>query len=216
VKDSLTTTSYVVLGHLATRPWAMYDLASHLRRNVHFFYPRAESGIYQEPKRLVELGLARVKDEGVGKRPRSVYSITPAGRRVFKAWLDEPVAKPPQLEFEGLLRAYFAPHGSLDQLTSALGQVQRQMDEIHGVAQVVRAEYLAGVAPEQQYVDYRALVYDFLWSFGRLVDQWSARSQALVDSWPSMSEDERRARTIDLYERHGDWRADPTGVPTEP
>jgi DNA-binding PadR family transcriptional regulator len=190
----------------------MYDLASHLRRNVHFFHPRAESGIYQEPKRLVSLGLATVTQEGVGKRPRSIYSITRAGRSALRAWLAEPVAKPPLLEFEGLMRLYFAPHGSLQDLVSTLRQVQGQMDDIHGVAQVVRAEYLAGTAPLQQYVDYRAMLHDFLWNFGRLVDEWAARSQALVEAWPGMSDDERRARTVALFESHGDWRADRRSV----
>ena len=53
----LTTTSYAILGLLAVKPWATYDLAKQLQRSLHFFWPRAESNLYAEPKRLVEAGL---------------------------------------------------------------------------------------------------------------------------------------------------------------
>ena len=42
----LTATSYAILGHLAMQPWTMYDLAAQMRRNVHYFFPRAESQVY--------------------------------------------------------------------------------------------------------------------------------------------------------------------------
>ncbi len=43
---SPTTTSYAILGLLAIRPWATYDLAKLMRRSLQFFWPRAESNLY--------------------------------------------------------------------------------------------------------------------------------------------------------------------------
>ena len=72
----LTTTSYAILGLLAIRPWSTYELAGQMRRNLHYFWPRAESNLYAEPKRLVEGGFAQAQSQPVGKRRRTVYSIT--------------------------------------------------------------------------------------------------------------------------------------------
>ena len=58
MSSGLTTTSYAILGHLALQPWTMYDLAQQMQRNVHFYFPRVESQIYAEPKKLVAAGLA--------------------------------------------------------------------------------------------------------------------------------------------------------------
>ncbi len=78
---TLTTTSYAILGQLALQPWTMYDLARQMRINLHYFFPRAESQVYAEPKRLVELGLAVADTEMTGKRARTVYRITDASKR---------------------------------------------------------------------------------------------------------------------------------------
>jgi len=86
---TLTTTGYAILGHLAMQPWTMYDLAAQMRRNVHFFFPRAESQIYEEPKRLVALGLATATQEANGRRPRTVYAITEAGRAEVASRADD-------------------------------------------------------------------------------------------------------------------------------
>ena len=64
----LSTTSFAILGLLAVQPWATYDLAKLMRRSLHFFWPRAESNLYAEPKRLVTAGLAEVREEWNGDR----------------------------------------------------------------------------------------------------------------------------------------------------
>ena len=81
----LTTTSYAILGLLAVKPWATYEMAKQLQRSLHFFWPRAESNLYAEPKRLVEAGLADAREEWNGDRRRTVYSITEKGRSAFRA-----------------------------------------------------------------------------------------------------------------------------------
>jgi PadR family transcriptional regulator, regulatory protein AphA len=41
----LTTTSYVILGHLALRSWSTYELAQQMKRSTRHYWPRAESKI---------------------------------------------------------------------------------------------------------------------------------------------------------------------------
>ena len=109
-------TTYAILGLLSVRPWTTYELAKQVQRSLSWFWPRAERKLYDEPKRLVADGLATATKESTGKRPRTVYGITDAGREELRRWLDEPPA-PPTTEFEGLVKIFFAEAGSLDQLT---------------------------------------------------------------------------------------------------
>src|SRR3954468_15644070 len=109
--QQLTATSYAILGLLAIKPWTTYELAQQMERSFRNFWPRAESRIYEEPKRLVQLGLARSAAEHVGKRPRTVYSITAKGRRALARWVDAE-AGGPELEFEALVKIFFAEHGT--------------------------------------------------------------------------------------------------------
>ncbi len=107
----LSTTSYAVLGLLSLRSWTTYELAQQMGRSLDRIWPRAESKVYEEPKKLVEHGLARAKVEQVGQRPRTRYTITAKGRRALAAWLAEPGAGP-VLESEQLVKVLFAHQGT--------------------------------------------------------------------------------------------------------
>ena len=80
--DELNTTSFAMLGMLAIRPWSTYELAKHMDHSLRRLWPRARSHLFNEPKKLVAHGLAVASEEMVGRRPRTIYTITPAGRRV--------------------------------------------------------------------------------------------------------------------------------------
>src|SRR5437773_887235 len=112
-RDELNTTSYAMLGMLAIRPWSTYELAKHMDRSLGRLWPRARSNLFNEPKKLVVHGMAKSADEMVGKRPRTVYTITPKGRRALRGWLGEP-GEGPVLEFEQLMKVFFADQGSKD------------------------------------------------------------------------------------------------------
>ena len=127
---SLTTTSYAILGLLAVRPWTTYELAQQMRRALGQFWPRAESKLYEEPKKLVAHGLARATKETTGKRPRTVYSITAKGRRAMAAWVPQPGAGP-VLEFEALVKLFYAEHGTKDDILATLDRVRAWSDDRH-------------------------------------------------------------------------------------
>ncbi len=109
--NKLTTTSFAMLGMLAIRPWSTYELAKHVDRSLRPLWPRARSNLFNEPKKLAAHGLAVATEETVGRRPRTVYAITPAGRTALEAWLGTP-GEGPILEFEQLLKVFFADHGT--------------------------------------------------------------------------------------------------------
>jgi PadR family transcriptional regulator AphA len=122
-----TTTSQALLGLLSLRSWTTYELAKQVQRSIGWFWPRAERKLYDEPKRLVAAGLAKSTAEMTGARPRTVYTITARGRKALQRWLDEPPTAP-SLEFEGLVKVFFADSGTLDQLRSTLERIATTSD----------------------------------------------------------------------------------------
>src|SRR5918994_6478306 len=90
----LTPTSYAILGLLAIKPWTTYELATQVERTVKRFWPRTRSKLYEEPKKLVAAGLAEAAKGAHGRRPRTVYTITPAGRRALAPRLGRGSAQP--------------------------------------------------------------------------------------------------------------------------
>lgn len=83
----LTTTSYAVLAQLALRPWSTYELARQRIRYFRYVWPRAESAIYREAKRLAAMGLVKPTREYVGKRPEPcTRSPKPARGSCARGW----------------------------------------------------------------------------------------------------------------------------------
>jgi DNA-binding PadR family transcriptional regulator len=178
------TTANAILGLLALRDeWSTWDLAQQLRRNMRFFWPRAESQIYGEVKSLVGRGWARSRQTFVGRRARTSYTITAGGRRALAEWLATP-PKPTTLECEPLLRVFLADFATPEQLHVAIAQVRADADAIFDVGRIVAAEYHAGTAPFQDQIHVRALVFDFLSSHALMLREWADRTEHAIESWP--------------------------------
>lgn len=125
----LTPTSYTLLGLLARRPWSAYELNKYMQLSaLRRIWPRAESRIYEEPKKLATLGLASLTEEYQGARKRSVYRITAAGRRALAAWFEEPGAEL-VYEYETLVKLLNGDHCDDATLRSLVGEVRRQARE---------------------------------------------------------------------------------------
>lgn len=182
-RPRLTTTSYAILSLLALRSWSTYELAQQMSRSLGRIWPRAESKIYEEPKKLVEHGLARAKKEQVGSRPRTVYSITPAGRRALSTWMAEPAAGP-VLEWEQLVKVVFAENGTkadtLARLAEARAWAVAQNEESLATARA----YASGEAEFQERVAINLLGGGFLTEYYRLVAEWAEWAAGIVEQWP--------------------------------
>lgn len=115
----LTSTSFALLGLLAHRAWSAYELNKTMQGSiVRASCPRVDSRIYSEVKNLEQHGLASCEVARQGGRERQVYTITPAGREVLRAWLSGEGAGM-RVEYETLLQLAFADHGG-EGLTAAL------------------------------------------------------------------------------------------------
>lgn len=179
----LTTTSYAILGLLAIKPWTTYELTQQMDRGMGRFWPRAQSKLYQEPKKLVSRGMARADAESTGRRRRTVYSITPSGRRALRAWSARPGAGP-HLEFEVLLKVFFAEHGSREDLLASLNAARDWADERAAENVAIARGYLGGEGPFPDRLAHTLLVGRFLADFEDLVRRWAEWASTLVESWP--------------------------------
>lgn len=184
-----STALYGVLGLLAVRPMSTYELAKHFDRSLGRVWPRARSKLFEAPKKLEGLGFARAIPGRVGRRPRTVYSITPKGRRALAAWLRVP-GSGPELEFEQLLKVFFTEHATteaaLANLEAARDWARAQIDEHI----VVGRSYLEGAGTFQERLAVNVITGTFLARFALLVEQWAEWALGVVESWP---EDPRQA-----------------------
>src|SRR5689334_16264408 len=119
-----------------------------------------------------------------GARPRTVYAITAAGRRALRRWLSEPPA-PPVLEFEGLVKVFFADGGDLDQLRATLREIaatsDTRMAELEDKVQ-------QNARPEVPFPERRALnqvALHFHVEHERAIGGWARWALAQVDGWSS-------------------------------
>ena len=192
--DELNTTSYAMLGMLAIRPWSTYELAKHVDRSLRPLWPRARSHLFNEPKKLVAHRLAVAADELVGRRPRTVYTITPAGRRALRRWLGTP-GDGPVLEFEQLLKVFFADHGSRADALRAVASIRAWAQERNRLNIEVARSYLAGTGPFPERAAVLDVVGRFHLDFADMVAAWAEWAETTIEAWPH-----------DLRKAEPDWK----------
>lgn len=97
--------------------------------------------------------------------------------------MDQPAAGP-QLEFEGLLKVFFADHGTKHGALAHLDAIKAWADE--RTAQNIRIprSYLDGEAPFPDRLAQIVVVGRFLTDFADMVRAWADWATTVVDEWP--------------------------------
>lgn len=183
-RSRLSTAGFAILGLLAVRPFSAYELTQQIHRGLRYMQPASERHLYAEPKRLAAAGLVRMRREQVGRRNRTIYEITPAGREALRRQLATPPA-PPQLEFEALQRLIFADQGSKQDLLAALDTTSEQVEQLleDGMAQVRGYQDDGGPFPQRLHLI--VLFARFYTDFLLLVRDWVALARREAASWPT-------------------------------
>ena len=180
----LTTSSYAVLGLLAIRPWAGYELTQQATRSLRFAWPKSERLLYTEPKKLVEHGLATASQESIGQRDRTVYTITDEGRAALTAWTAT-TPQPPVLEAEALLRLLFAEHGSVDDLVAALDEMAADASDLYEQVVAINTSYLDGQHPFPDRTHLSVLFATFQLELFDLIIKWVEFAKVEIATWPT-------------------------------
>jgi hypothetical protein len=128
-------------------------------------------------------GLARATREATGKRPRTVYAITAKGRRALAAWVPEP-GEGPTVEFEGLVKIFYAEHGTKADVLATLARVREWSDERHRQSADISRSYLEGRGNFPERLPWILLCGQFLEEFDLMVERWTDWATNIVQEWP--------------------------------
>ena len=180
----LTTSSYAVLGLLGIQPWTGYELTQQATRSLRFAWPKSERLLYSEPKKLVEHGLATARAEAIGRRSRTVYTITDEGLSALTEWVTTS-PQPPVLEAEALLRLLFAEHGTTDDLIAALEVMAEDAAELYEQVTTINTSYLDGGHPFPQRTHLSVLFATFQLELFALIVRWVDFAKAEIATWPA-------------------------------
>jgi DNA-binding PadR family transcriptional regulator len=181
---AMTTTTYAILGLLAVKPWTTHELVQQVDRSLRRIWPRAQSKLYEEPKKLVAHGYARATDDSVGRRRRTRYTITAKGRRALATWLQEP-GDGPILEFEQLLKISFADSGSKVDILANLEATRAWVVEQNEENLATARAYLEGRSAFPERAALNQLTGRFLTDFYVMLARWVDWAAELVDGWPN-------------------------------
>src|SRR5262249_2385312 len=149
-------------------------------------WPRAESNVYAEPKRLVDAGLASAEVQMVGKRPRTLYSITAKGRRTLERWLKTESA-PSRVESETLVKVLFGNYGTREELLANLRAFAQEAAAVKEFWRVVASEYDRGDHAFPERIHVNSLIFHWIWEQADLNARWAHWAIARVEAWPEVA-----------------------------
>jgi DNA-binding PadR family transcriptional regulator len=201
----LTPTSHAILGLLSIRPFTTYELAQQMDRTVSWFWPRAASVIYEEPKRLVSAGLATAQAAFTGKRRSTVYEITDAGRAALDDWLDAPAAGM-RMEFEAMLKVAFADAGDVTRLRTAVREIradaEARLAEIHDRS----TQYATTGGPFPDRLPVIAITGKLLLAQYEAVVRWARWAEDAIGEWAGVTSS--TGATVPAYAFTSGWPAE--------
>ena len=175
----LNTTAYSLLGLLSKKSWSAYELTEFMGLSViKFILPRSRSQLYSEPKKLAELGLITLTKEVRQGRERSLFDITPEGRRVFDEWLQQP-GENLKVEYKSLLKFYLQHSSDTPALRKRISEMRAQtLADIHEAL-----SHISHILDEGIIFQQTAAAASMTTQFG--VNQFKARLAWLdsVDHW---------------------------------
>lgn len=185
-RNQLSPTSFAILGLLSIQPFTTYELAQQMDRTLSWFWPRAASMIYEEPKKLVTAGLATSQIAFTGKRRSTVYEITDAGHAALRDWLDTPAAGM-RMEFEAMIKVAFADAGDATQLRAALREIR--VDAEARVAELLSrsTQYATTGGPFPDRLPIVAITGELLVGQYQAVVRWARWAEDAIGEWTGVT-----------------------------
>jgi PadR family transcriptional regulator, regulatory protein AphA len=185
-RNQLSPTSFAILGLLSIQPFTTYELAQQMDRTLSWFWPRAASMIYEEPKKLVAAGLATSRVTFTGKRRSTVYEITDSGREALRAWLDTPAAGM-RMEFEAMIKVAFADAGDVTQLRAAVREIRADAEA--RLAEILERsnEYAATGGPFPDRLPIIAITGKLLMGQHEALIRWARWAEDAIGEWTGVT-----------------------------
>ena len=185
---TLTATSFAVLSVLAIREHPTYELTRQARISLHYIWPRAESNLYAEAKRLVVAGLASSREEWNGGRRRTVYAITDLGRAALAEWLAAPSSRQ-RYESEAVLKVFFGENGTVEDLLQSIRALREDAMAAIEHFQQFADQYERGEGQHPERFALSGLVARLLAEQHAATARWAAWAEKVVLRWGTPSAD---------------------------
>jgi len=198
----LTPTSFAILGLLSIQPFTTYELAQQMDRTVSWFWPRAASMVYEEPKKLAAAGLATSQASFTGKRRSTVYKITDAGREALRDWLDAPAAGM-RMEFVAMLKVAFADAGDASQLRSAVTEIRADAEA--RLAEILdrSTQYATTGGPFPDRLPIVAITGKLLMGQYEALVRWTQWAEDAIGEWTGVTQ--ATGATVPPYAFTSEW-----------
>jgi DNA-binding PadR family transcriptional regulator len=185
-RKQLSPTSSAILGLLSIQPFTTYELAQQMDRTLSWFWPRAASVIYEEPKKLVVAGLATSRATFTGKRRGTVYEITARGRAALRDWLDAPAAGM-RIEFEAMIKVAFADAGDISQLRATVSEIRADAEERLAEIRHRSTQYATSGGPFPDRLPIAAITGKLLMGQYEAVLRWVRWAEDAIDEWTGVT-----------------------------
>jgi hypothetical protein len=131
-------------------------------------------------------------------------SITPKGRRALARWVPT-LGAGPVIEFEQLVKVFFAEHGTKADLLATLAGVREWVEEQAAGAAGIPHEYLEGRGAYPGRLPWLVLAGRFLDEIEQAVDRWAEWAIGVVEQWPDdLGEAEADRDALVLMAEHND------------
>jgi DNA-binding PadR family transcriptional regulator len=157
------------------------------RSTIHYIWPRAESKMYEELKRLAAAGYARTAADRTDPR-RKRYAISAMGRRLLNRWAAEP-GSGVFFESEGALKVLFAEYGTKDQLLATINSMREHALAVLDRRARVYDEVVRDGPPFPDRIHQSVLVFDLVNRLTSAVVEWADFAGARIEGWPSVAPD---------------------------
>jgi len=185
-----SSSSMALLALLGIDRWTPYELVQHMKRStIHSVWPRAESKMYEELKRLAAAGLATATTDRRDPR-RTRYTISAAGREVLNRWVSDP-GTGVVFESEGALKVLFAENGTRAQLLATIDAMRANALAVLDRRARVFDEVVRDGPPFPNRIHQSVLVFDLVHRLTCAVIEWADVAEARVRSWRSLTPDRR-------------------------
>jgi DNA-binding PadR family transcriptional regulator len=190
VPSKLSPTSYAVLGLLVRGPASAYELTKHMKRSaLAELWPRTEASLYKEPKTLEAHGLVTSTPAATGGRSKTVYAITPAGRRALRAWLTTP-GQGLVFECEAAVKAFFGDAGTIAALRSQLLSLATAIDTATPPPADTLRGLREGQARSPERVHYSAMAADLIARVRLATEAWAEDWAQRTERWSGVDLDD--------------------------
>jgi DNA-binding PadR family transcriptional regulator len=170
-----------VLGFLSWRPASGYDIRRAIAESVGNFWNESYGQIYPALRELERAGLARRSVEKTsGKPDRHVYSITEAGRRELRRWLEQP-CDPHVYRVEVLIKLFFGGQASLETCQAHIARYRAEHGGLIARYEAIREDLLRDFEDDPR-LPFWLLTVDCGLGVWRAYLEWCDRAEHALDT----------------------------------